>query len=146
MTRLHGSSLLGRLGFLLLGMGLLSAPAHGQTAQEARSALDGVYTSGQASAGEQTWSAECSLCHATREFTGRMFEIRWANRSVDDLFQAIKMTMPFDRPGGLTDEQYAALVSYLLELNDYPSGDEPLGTSREKLSQIVIEVPGSQER
>jgi len=144
MIRLQTRAFAGGMG-LLLGLALLASPLEGQDAQEVRSALDGVYSASQARTGEQTWNAECSLCHATREFTGRMFELRWQNRSAHDLFQAIKTTMPFDRPGGLTDEQYVALVSYLLSLNEYPAGDEALGTSREELSRIVLDTPGSEE-
>jgi mono/diheme cytochrome c family protein len=122
---------------------LMPVVLQGQNAGESRSTLDGVYTRAQATSGQDTWTVECALCHTTREFTGRLFELRWTNRTVHDLFEAIRTTMPFDRPGGLSDEQYAALVSYLLQLNEYPAGDEPLGTTREELSPILIQAPGA---
>ncbi len=120
--------------------GLMAAPAAlaGQNADN-RSVLDGVFSAEQATFGEEVFQQECALCHMTQEFTGRIFQLSWSNRSVHDLFRSIRNTMPFDRPGGLTDEQYSAIVAYLLKLNDYPTGSEALGTTEEELSPIRIE-------
>jgi S-disulfanyl-L-cysteine oxidoreductase SoxD len=137
---------LGRTFAFLLGSLLLTAffgsPLAAQSSEE-RSVLDGVYSAEQAEKGEATYGSECALCHTTQEFTGRLFQLSWSNRSVHDLFRSIRNTMPFDRPGGLTDEQYSAIVSYLLKLNNYPTGDEALGTSEDDLANIRIEAPPS---
>lgn len=126
--------------FLAL-FGFVGAPAMlaGQSAEGTRSVLDGVFSPEQAATGEEVFRQECALCHMTQEFTGRIFQLSWSNRSVHDLFRSIRNTMPFDRPGGLTDEQYSAIVAYLLKLNEYPTGSEALGTSAEELSSIRIE-------
>ena len=127
---------------LVLGLlSVFSAPAAlaGQSSEN-RSVLDGVFSPEQAASGEETFQQECALCHMTQEFQGRIFQLSWSNRSVHDLFRSIRNTMPFDRPGGLTDEQYSAIVAYLLKLNEYPTGSDALGTSEEELASIRIEA------
>lgn len=141
MSRRFGRTFFLALGSLLL-ISLSSGPLAAQSSEE-RSVLDGVYSAEQAGAGEATFGNECALCHTTQEFTGRLFQLSWSNRSVHDLFRSIRNTMPFDRPGGLSDEEYSAIVSYLLQLNNYPTGDEVLGTSEDDLANIRIEAPPS---
>jgi mono/diheme cytochrome c family protein len=143
MTRIRPSVLLSSLAVLVAGAAFFASPALAQSGEE-RSVLDGVYSPEQASFGQEVYEAECALCHMTQEFTGRIFLLSWSNRSVHDLFRSIRSTMPFDRPGGLTDEQYTAIVSYLLKLNDFPEGDEEMKASEEALSQIKIEPPPNQ--
>ena len=105
---------------------------------------DGVYTEEQATLGTRVFEAECAFCHAPSEFSGRIFQITWQGRSVGALFTQVKSTMPLDRPGSLTNEQYAAVVAYILRLNQYPAGDTALAPDPDSLNLIRIEpIPGS---
>ena len=54
------------------------------------------------------------------------------------MFGYLKATMPQDRPGSLTDQQYADLLAYILRNNDYPSGNQELPTDLELLQQIPL--------
>ena len=47
--------------------------------------------------------------------------------------------VPYDRPGALPAEEYAAVLAYLLELNAYPAGDAPLEGDPDALRGIRIE-------
>ena len=49
-----------------------------------------------------------------------------AVRSVT-LFDSAR-TMPPANPGSLSDETYANLVAYMLQMNDYAAGETPLTT------------------
>jgi mono/diheme cytochrome c family protein len=117
---------------------LLCAP--GASAQSpdgpARSAADGVYTTGQAAQGETVFSGICGSCHGTTEFRGPSFRRMWSGRSVYDLFDQLRNTMPLDNPGGLSREQYTDVIAYLLKLNDYPAGATALPATDEGLRHV----------
>lgn len=101
----------------------------------------GLYTAEQADRGEQAFENTCSFCHATSQFSGTTFMRSWGGAPVDQLYQLIASTMPYDAPGSLSQQQYVDVVAYLLELNDLPEGDAELPTDPAALSEIRIEEP-----
>ncbi len=103
------------------------------------STLDGVFTEEQARAGKQVYDVECSLCHGPQEFSGRLFQLTWTDQPLSSLYRHISLSMPLDNPGGLSQEQYVAVLAYILELNGYPTGDATLPSSTEDLGQIRME-------
>ena len=58
---------------------------------------------------------------------GEAFTAMWAGRSVRELFDSAR-TMPPANPGSLSDETYANLVAYVLEMNGHAAGETPLTT------------------
>jgi len=109
-----------------------------------RSVWDGVYTLDQAKRGALK-SGLCTSCHGdgfvgggSVELAGPEFLSRWEGRTVGDLFDLIRLTMPDDDPGSLPREQYADLVAYILAVNKFPNGSTEIGTSIEPLKQIRI--------
>jgi hypothetical protein len=50
-------------------------------------------------------------------------------------------TMPEDDPGSLSLEDYANLLAYFLQLNGYPTGEEPLPGDVSALQNLRIEEP-----
>ena len=127
-------------GLVLMGLAL-PAPVSAQSGDgpDTVSVLDGVYSEEQAREGRQVFDMECGLCHAPGEFSGTTFQLSWTSRPVGALYSHIQMTMPQDRPGSLTAAQYAAVVAYILELNGYPTGEEPLPTNLDSLRVIQLE-------
>jgi PQQ-dependent dehydrogenase (s-GDH family) len=93
------------------------------------------YTAAQAAAGKTSFDAECAVCHGNTLRNGTMgpplageaFTSLWAGRSVRELFDSAK-TMPPANPGSLSDDTYANLVAYILQMNDYAAGETPLTT------------------
>jgi plastocyanin/cytochrome c5 len=85
--------------------------------------------SDQMSLGKSDYAATCSVCHGmdlsgrdpAPPLVGRSFISRWTGRDALDLFDLIRTTMPPHAPGGLSDNSYAAIVSYLLYSNDNPA-------------------------
>lgn len=139
MTTSHGVS---RFSVALLVVLALPAAASGQQSpEEDRSVRDGVYTEEQAERGQRIYETECSLCHGPRDFSGPTFILGWNGQPVGALYSHIRMTMPQDNPGHLSERQYAEVVAYMLQLNDYPSGEDELPADVEELSRIRIERP-----
>ena len=116
----------------------VSVPGATATQPSAGSVLDGVFTAAQASRGERTFREVCAACHDTGEFSGGRFRISWVGRPVGELFETISTLMPEADPGSLSRGEYAAIVAYLLQLNDYPAGDADLPTNGRVLGQLEI--------
>ncbi len=108
------------------------------------SVLDGVFTPAQASRGERSFSDVCAACHDTGEFSGGRFRISWVGRPVGELFETISTLMPEADPGSLSPAEYAAIVAYLLQINNYPAGETDLPTSVRALGQLEIVSPPAQ--
>jgi mono/diheme cytochrome c family protein len=144
-----------KLAVALVTIGLTTAAArsaalHAALQQVApaagRSVWDGVYTEGQAKRGALR-SGFCVGCHGdgfvggpAPELAGDAFASKWNGRTVGDLFDLVRRTMPDDDPGSLSKEQYADLIAYILAVNKYPTGSSELGTETEPLQQIRIEA------
>ena len=115
-----------------------------QAASAATSVWDGVYTLAQAKRGALK-SGLCVNCHGDEfrggpapELAGPDFLERWDGRTVGDLFELIRLTMPDDDPGALPREQYADLVAYILAVNKFPTGRAEIGIDAVRLKQIQI--------
>jgi mono/diheme cytochrome c family protein len=133
-----------------LGLGALaiwaasSVPAG--VAAQGKSTLDGVYTDAQSERGAALAKDSCDVCHGAKFAGADMgpglqpadFKAAWVGRSVSDLFEKIKDTMPANEPGTLTPAKSADLVAYILKLNDYPTGAADLPSDMAALKQIAI--------
>ena len=116
-------------------------------ASTARSVWDGVYTLDQAKRGA-LMSGLCVSCHGdgfvggpAPELAGAAFAASWNGRTVSDLFDLIRLTMPDDDPGSLSREVYADLVAYILAVNKYPAGRAEIGIDAGPLKLIRIDAP-----
>lgn len=96
-----------------------------------------TYTDAQAAQGKSTYDQSCKDCHGGRlddgEFggaplKGSYFRNRWGNGNVASLYAYMRTKMPPDRPGALSDKVYADVLSYILQVNGYPSSDKELPT------------------
>jgi hypothetical protein len=67
------------------------------------------------------------------------FMTDWNGKSVRELFDTVKRSMPKDKPGSLGTGAYVDLVAYLLQANKFPSGAKELSRTPEQLDPIVIE-------
>lgn len=117
-----------------------AAQANGASAKDTpRSVMAGVYTNDQAKAGESLFQQSCGNCHPTSQFAGTPFQRMWHDKPVFAFFDQVRLMMPMDNPGGMTNEQYAAVVAYILKLNAYPAGDTKLPDSDAALKLIRFE-------
>lgn len=121
------------VGLTLASFSFLSA--HAQSAS---------YTAAQAARGKALYQSQCSLCHgADLDGVGQNpplsssdFTNKWGALSVDDLFEKIQTTMPAIKPGSLTRDQTADLVSFILSFNHFAAGAKPLPTDAAALKKI----------
>ena len=116
---------------------LLAALAAWPAAADDRTVNDGVYTSEQAGKGAEAHAAYCAKCHHMSYYQAGFLE-PWHGAPVSAIYDLIRMKMHEDRPGALRPREYAALLAYVLELNGYPAGTEPLGSTAETLGQIRL--------
>ena len=112
----------------------------------ARTVWDGVYSEPQAARGKVLSEAQCAYCHQS-DLRGQgfapalvddAFTSRWQDGNLGDLFTIVKGTMPQDKPASLTDEEYGAIVAYLLQANRYPAGQQELRADPTALKDIVF--------
>ena len=61
----------------------------------------------------------------------------WDGEVLAELMILMMDTMPGDNPGGLTEEEFTDVLSYLLRENGYPPGDE---LTADMLEEIVIDL------
>jgi mono/diheme cytochrome c family protein len=120
---------------------LLSAAIAGaQDSTAAKPAAPGVYTEEQSERGNGVFGKVCLECHTRNDMAGADFRLNWNGRTLFDLFERIRTTMPDAAPGSLTREEYTDVTSYILKLNGMPAGSMPMpGDST--LSAIKLEIP-----
>ena len=109
-----------------------------------RSTLDGVFSFSQARTGERVFRVTCSECHEPDQFTGEEFLENlksWEFESLYDLVEHLELTMPADNAGGLPRREYVEIVAYILQLNGFPRGEQPLPEDDETLKQVMIRHP-----
>ena len=118
------------------------------SAQQSQSVWDGIYTQEQGKRGEPLYFQACAGCHGSDlagaemapPLTGGQFTSNWDTLSVGDLFERIRVSMPADNPGGLTRQQDADIVAFLLSRGDFPAGKTEVSTKTEVLNQIKFEA------
>jgi alcohol dehydrogenase (cytochrome c) len=102
----------------IFAAGDVSAQAPGQARQA-------TYSADQADAGAVVYQQQCAACHLPNlagafespELAGPNFRNTWGARSVSDLLELIRETMPVQAPGSLDDDQYVALAAFMLRQN-----------------------------
>src|SRR5690349_19552194 len=123
---------------LLIG-GIAQAQSD-STAGAGKSVWQGVYTEEQATRGDTEHQNNCSSCHGTEKYSGENFTKNWVGRTVFDLFDQIKTTMPDDNPGGLSAQQYKDVVAYILKTNGFPAGTDSLPSDPEAMRLLKIDA------
>jgi len=104
----------------------LASPLHAKTV------WDGVYTTAQAQRGQTSYTQSCLRCHKADlmgiegAMKGELFMERRREDTLDALFLDMKATMPRGNPGGLPDQTYADIISYILQANEMPPGSTEL--------------------
>ena len=97
------------------------------------------FSPAQAAAGQAAYQAECAICHQNNlsgggsapALAGTNFISLWRSQTVDALAEAIQASMPPDNPGGLSDQAYLNITSFILQANGAVPGNQPLTASLE---------------
>ena len=104
-------------------------------------AAAGWYTEKQAEEGKGEYVERCGRCHGVNfvpddfatGLTGAAFEWRWKNRTVFDLFETTRNTMPPGEEGTLGPEMTLRIVAYILKSNGFKAGPKELTPDPELL-------------
>ncbi|HEX4023481.1 MAG TPA: PQQ-binding-like beta-propeller repeat protein [Steroidobacteraceae bacterium] len=138
----------GRDWWLLLAAAAVCAGAAVQPA--AAQAVPPPFSSAQVSGGEALYAQDCAGCHGAQLDDGRFapplrgdaFGGHWAGRSLSELFDFMKGSMPPGHEGSLSDDAYAQLIAYLLAQNGAAAGETSLPVDRQTL--VSLRFPGTQ--
>lgn len=99
-----------------------------------------TYLAAQADQGERVFNQTCAACHARAQFVGESFVQTWNDRRVFDFYALVRSTMPLTNPGGLKEDDYLAVVSYLLKANHAEAGTDSLRSDTLALRSRKIAV------
>ena len=131
---------------------VIASGALAQTANETVSIRDGVFTAEQARRGQAAYTGPCDRCHGYKldgasddpdmlpapPVAGAKFLRKWNSRTLAELFEYVRITMPANNPGYLSDAEVADIVAYMLSVSGMPSGDDALPPELEALANFVI--------
>jgi Cytochrome C oxidase, cbb3-type, subunit III len=103
-----------------------------KAAPSEKTVWSGVYTESQAQLGKTAYTRYCERCHKPDlmgiegAMKGEPFMERRREDTLETLFLDMKATMPRGNPGGLPDQTYADIISYILQSNEMPAGSVEL--------------------
>lgn len=131
------------MGFLGFAVSLTGAHAQG-----AASVWGGIYTDAQAARGATAYATSCAGCHGgtlagsgeAPALEGGQFLSDFNDETVGDIFDRIRTTMPLDNPGGLSRDQFADILAFILKSNGFPAGAKELDRRSEYLKAIKFEA------
>ena len=131
----------------LIGLTLGSNPTIDATQlNTTRTIRDGVFTTAQASLGQELFEANCARCHGedllganARPLAGDAFIRDWGGLTLDQFYERVR-NMPPGAPSSLADTDYLHIITYVLQVNEFPPGVEELALHA--LSDINVEGEG----
>ena len=139
------------LGAALIGMsGFGTAQTKAPGLNPAHTGAGGQSFSAQARRGQGAYVKNCAMCHAEnlagREpapaLTGATFMKKWQGKSIWDLYDKIRKTMPQQNRGSLSPKTYLDIVAYVAKFNDINAGPAALTNDPKALKSLVIKKPG----
>lgn len=111
-------------------------PRHALSAQDST-----LYTEEQATAGAAVFGKVCAECHEKADITKPDFRSKWNGRTLFELFELVRTTMPDSNPGGLTREEYAGALAYILKANGLPAGGTAVMPDSAAMSNVKLSLP-----
>jgi len=108
------------------------------------------FTAAQVEQGRAVYETTCTACHGANlsdgplgaPLKGDAFMRKYGGKSVRELFEVTRTTMPTGNPGSLPIETYAALVAFVLDANAIVSGDAALPTDPQQLAAMQVPAGG----
>jgi len=119
----------------------------------ATSVWSGVYSEAQAQRGAAIYPSICGRCHgykldgapddpdmfSTLPIAGPKFLRNWNGNSLGALFEYTRTTMPEINPGSLSDQEFVAVIAYMLSVTGMPAGAIELPPDVSTLAAIRLE-------
>ena len=137
---------------LLVTSAIVSAAVLGVNAL-AQNLATGPFTAEQAATGRGLYAANCGACHRADlsgageapALAGASFMDAWGDRSTNELYDMVRVSMPYGNGNSLDAPTYAAIVSYMLSANGARPGTSAFtGKETVKLAAIASGKPTAQ--
>jgi len=106
------------------------------------------YTRAQAARGEQLYQQRCAACHGedvngdgngiTPALFGPAFSANWGGLPLSELLQRIQLEAGQSKPAGLTRQQQADVLAFLLQVNEIVDGPADLPADLGALSRVRL--------
>jgi S-disulfanyl-L-cysteine oxidoreductase SoxD len=118
------------------------AVAAQSTDPSTKTVWQGVYSEAQAARGRTEYTTHCANCHRddlsgyNQVLKGPRFMEKNRESTLHLFFEKTKTTMPRGAPASLTDKAYVDIVSYVLQVNEFPAGAEELRV--EDLTKVQV--------
>src|SRR6185295_13255686 len=117
---------------------------------DAQGAVPLSYTIQQAEAGQAAYTASCVVCHGPHladgptgaPLKGPVFMGKYGGKSVADLVNIMRRTMPTAAPGSLDPQTYAALAAFILKENAIVPGEVALPAEPGQLTRMMVPAGG----
>ncbi|MVM40414.1 PQQ-binding-like beta-propeller repeat protein [Spirosoma sp. HMF3257] len=114
----------------------------------------GIFTKKQVELGSALFITHCAACHGRdlrgteggNALIGDRFIAKWKDKSVGQLFDLTKSTMPKTNPHSLDNVAYSSLLAFILNSNGFPDGDVALSSKKEALAVMLIGNPPPSSR
>jgi len=123
-------------GGLILGGGLQQVVAQRRASADlhATKTASSPTLSTQARRGQKQYASNCAMCHAqdltgldpAPALTGERFMRKWQGKSMWELFDKIRKTMPQNDRGSLSLHAYLDIMAYLAKFNNVDLGPQEL--------------------
>jgi len=110
---------------------------------------DALFTSAQAVAGRAAYQQNCASCHGAGvddgntapPLRGATFLGKFAGKTAADLFTYVSTKMPPRNPGSLSGADYARIIAYVLQQNNYSTGRKEFASDSAALASVTIPAP-----
>ena len=130
--------------------GSAAAESGNSVGESGSTVWSGVYSERQAERGAAEYRETCSSCHSedlrgnsnAPSLIGSSFMFLWADRSLGELLTNIQTLMPTNAPNSLPTQSYLDILSYIMESNGFPAGENELVGDPALLGQILIRAAG----
>ncbi len=121
------------------------SPAAARTASSSAQP-GGVYSRAQATRGAALYADNCSYCHLVDlsggdlapALTGPSFTARWTGKPLNEVFDYTRTAMPLNSPGGLSLQQNADILAFLLQKAGFPAGPADLPARSQALGAVRL--------
>lgn len=118
------------------------------TGQDLTSTWDAIYVADQAAKGAGLYETSCAECHGPEleggetapALAGPDFRWAWNGRSVGELFESIRISMPEGRPRSMTRTEKASVLAFMLSENGFPAGAAELANETDLLETFRIDA------
>jgi mono/diheme cytochrome c family protein len=129
---------------------ILLVTAHAPVDAQQRSqgtAAPRIYSEAQAVRGELLYADNCSYCHLvdlsggdlSPALTGAPFIVKWTSRPLSEVFDYMRTQMPLNSVGGLSGQQNADILAFLLKRAGLPAGTADLPAASAALRGVILQ-------